>query len=200
MKKFISIKEWLNEQKKEEEKTYGCVMLHTEIRDWEEIHTGGIDPKDVYIKPEDDSYGLEQEPHITVIYGLHEDEIDPEIIEEVIKENMEDVTVMISKISIFENEEFDVVKYDIPVTKQLLKYRKMFEDNFENTQKFPEYHPHMTLAYVRPQQGKKYVSNLDEQFEVTFTKAVYSYHENGENKTKEYVFNTPKDDINLDSL
>jgi len=202
MKKIVaeSLNEWINEQK--EEKTYGCVMLHTNMRNWKEIHTGGIDPDDVYIKPHDKSYGLEEEPHMTVIYGLHEDEVDPEVIMSVIKENMEDVTVTISKISMFENDEYDVVKYDIPVTKQILKYRKMFEDNFDNTQTFSEYHPHMTIAYVKPGEGKKYISDLDEPFEVTFTKAVYSWHEKNENgekelKKKEYVFNTEDEEYKL---
>ena len=78
----------------------------------------------------------------------------------------------------------------------------MFEDNFENTQTFPEYHPHMTLAYVKPGTGKKYVSNLDEPFEVTFTKGVYSWHEKDEDgeiikKKKEYVFNTDDEEYKL---
>jgi len=204
MKKIVaeSLNEWLFESKNETEETYGYVMLYTNMRDWEEIHTSGIDPEDVYIKPLDDSYGLETEPHMTLLYGIYEDETDPEIVLNVIKENMEDVTVVISKISIFENEEYDVVKYDIPLTKQILKYRKIFEDNFENTQDFPEYLPHMTIAYVKPGEGKKYVSDLDEPFKVTFTKGVYSYHEENEDgevelKTKNYVFNTNDEEYEL---
>lgn len=204
MKKFVSesLNEWLNEQEERDAPTYGCVMLYTNMRDWEDIHTSGIDPEDVYIKPHDQSYGIETEPHITVLYGIHEDEAEPEIVENVMKENMEDVTVTISKISIFENEEYDVVKYDVPPTEQLLEYRKIFEDNFENTQSFPDYHPHMTLAYVKPGEGKKYESELDEPFEVTFTKGVYSWHEKNEDgevelKKKNYVFNTDDEEYEL---
>jgi len=200
--KFVSenLNEWLNEQK--EEKTYGCVMLYTNMRDWETIHTDGIDPEDVYIKPHDQSYGLETEPHMTILFGIHEDETDPEIVMNVIKENMEDVTVTISEISIFENDEYDVVKYDIPVTEQIAEYRELFEKNFENTQTFTEYHPHMTIAYVKPGEGKKYISKLDEPFEVTFTKGLYSWHEKNENgevelKKKNYVFNTDDEEYEL---
>ena len=198
---FQSFEEWLLEQE-EHEPTYGCVMLYTNMRDWEDIHTGGIDPEDVYKKPYDDSFGLEENPHMTVIYGIHEDEVTPEQMINVIKENMEDVTVTISKISIFEQDEYDVVKYDIPVTEQIQSYRDLFINNFENTQTFPEYHPHMTIAYVKPGEGKKYISDLDEPFEVTFTKGVYSYHEKDdegfvETKKKEHVFNKDEEEYKL---
>jgi len=119
----------------------------------------------------------------------------------VIEENFEDITVKISKISIFESEDYDVVKYDIPLTKQILEYRKMLE-NFPYTDEYGEYHPHMTIAYVTKGAGKKYISDLDEPFEVTFIKGVYSFHEEnneGEIETvrKEHVFNTEDDEYEL---
>lgn len=192
METFQSINEWLNEQK-EDEKTYGCVMLEAKVPDWEEMHIGGIDPKDVYTKPYDDSFGLEKTPHVTVIYGIHEDEIDPEIIFDVIQKKMEPLTVTIDKIGIFETDDYDVVKYDVPVVKKLKKFRNLFLKSFPNTQTFPEYHPHVTLAYVKPGEGKKYVKKLEEPFEITFDKGVYSFHEknkDGEIETvkKQHVF------------
>lgn len=201
-KKFISIKKWLNEQANVESPTYGCVMLDCKIPKWEELHTSGIDKKDIYIDPKDDSYGLEDNPHVTVLYGIHEDEIDPEVIMSVIENNMEPVTVTISNISIFENEIFDVVKYDVPDTEQLLKYREMFMKSFTNTQTFPDYHPHITLAYVKPGEGSKYVKELDEPFSVTFDKGVYSFHQENEDGEKESIrkqFVFPKsDDFEVD--
>jgi len=203
MKKFVveTLNEWLNE---EVEKTpdYGCVMLDTKMGDWEDIHLSGIDPDDVYKKPMDNSYGLEENPHMTVIYGIHENEVTSEQMISVIEENLEDVIVTISSISIFENGEYDVVKYDVPVTEQIQSYRDMFINNFENTQSFPEYHPHITIAYVKPGMGKKYESELDEPFEVTFNKGVYSWHQeddegNIELKRKEYVFNTDDEEYEL---
>nr|HPI82665.1 2'-5' RNA ligase family protein [Candidatus Paceibacterota bacterium] len=123
------------------------------------------------------SYGLEEQPHITVVYGIHEDEIDPETVASVIKANMKPLTVTIDEIDIFEGKEYDVVKYNVPVNDQLKKYRELFL-KFPNTQTFPEYHPHMTIAYVKPGMGKKYKRKLREPFEVTFTSGVYSYHDN----------------------
>ena len=176
MKKFISIKEWLNEQK-EEEPTYGCVMLEPEkIKDWEENHLSGINEDDIYEDPKDDSFGLEEEPHITVLYGIHEDEIDPSVVVDMMEQKMKPITLQVSEIDIFENEDYDVVKYNIPVTKKLQEYRDMFMKAFENTQTFPNYKPHMTIAYVKKGAGKKYKKKLDEPFEIRFNKGVYSYH------------------------
>jgi len=198
--KFLSIDEWLNEKKasdpskNKEEKTFGCVMMDTKIPDWEEYHTAGIDEEDVYIKPHDKSYGLEEQPHITVVYGIHEDEIDEETIANVIKENMKPLTVTIDAVDIFEGDEYDVVKYNVPVTDQLMEYRKLFL-KFPNTQSYPDYHPHMTIAYVKPGTGKKYKRKLREPFEVTFTMGVYSWHDNPEdpNEFKRKVINLEED-------
>lgn len=202
-KKFMSLNEWreawLNEAKERKKETYSCVMLDTNIDDWKENHISGIDPKDVYVKPYDDSYGVEDNPHVTVLYGIHEDEIDPEVIYDFIKNEMSPVTVTISKISIFSNDEYDVVKYEVPVTKQLKGYRDKLIKLYPNTQTFPDYNPHITLAYVKSGEGSKYVKELDEPFDVTFNKGVYSWHDkkNGvkeeETTRKEYVFPEPED-------
>lgn len=188
---FISFEEWLKESKMQEEKTYGCVMLDAKIDDWEENHLEGIAEKDIYIKPYDDSYGLEENPHITIIYGIHEDEIDPQVVYDVMEQNLHPITVKIEKIGMFETPDCDIVKYDVPVTPEITAFRKIFM-KFPNTQDFPEYHPHMTIAYVRKGTGKNYVKKLEEPFEVTFNKGVYSWHEKKDGEVeelrKQYVF------------
>lgn len=175
---FISIREWINESENKRQ-SYGCVMLdaNMNIDEWTELHTDGIDEDDIYESETDDDFGIEDNPHTTLIYGIHEDEIDPEVIMSTIKDDLYPLTLEVSKISIFENEDFDVVKYDIPLTDDLVKFRKLFEESFPNTQSYPDFHPHMTLAYVKPGKGKKYVKTLDEPFEITLDKGVYSFHE-----------------------
>jgi 2'-5' RNA ligase len=192
MEDLKTINDWEKEEQTPEPK-YGCIMMDAKVDKWEDDHIGGIDPKDVYIKPYDDSYGLEDKPHVTILYGIHEEEIDPEVLLGVIQDDMEPVTVMIEEIGMFETPDYDVVKYDVPVTDQLKKYRNKFETSFSNTQDYPEYKPHVTLAYVKPGKGKKYAKKLEEPFEITFDKGVYSFHdEEGETKYKEHVF--PKED------
>jgi len=174
--KFTTIKNWLNEQQSTEP-FYGCVMMDPKkIEGWEEIHLAGIDEKDTYTKPNDDSYGLEYEPHITLVYGIIEDEVDPSVIVDMMEQKLDPISVKISEIDVFENEEYDVVKYNVPVTKELLKYRNMFLESFSNTQKFNDYKPHITIAYCKPRTGNKYKKILNEPFKINFVKGVYSYH------------------------
>ena len=175
--KFTSFKNWLNEQK--EEPTYGCVMAEPKkIDGWEENHLAGINEEDIYEDPNDDSYGLQKDAHITILFGVHEDKIDPTVVADMIEQKMKPFTVLISEIDFFERPDagYDVVKYNVPVTKELQNYRSMFLDAFENTQTFPEYKPHITISYVKSGTGKKYKKKLNDPFKVYFNKGVYSYH------------------------
>jgi 2'-5' RNA ligase len=147
-------------------------MLYTHIDGWNKICKTIVDEKDVY-DTKDNEYGYETEPHITLVYGIHDDDIDRSEMFEKIKE-LEPVTVEIEEIGVFEIDDYDVVKMNVPVTKQLKKYRKMFEDGFPNTQKFKTFKPHITLAYVKKGCGKKYGLKLEEPIEITFDRGVYS--------------------------
>lgn len=186
--KFQSFDKWLKEEAVKSKKRidnqerdfYGCLMMEADIENWKEYHTAGIEKEDVHIKPHDKSYGLEEQPHVTVVYGFHEDEIDEETIGSVIKQNLKPMTLQVDEIDVFEGEEYDVVKYNLPVTEELQEYRDIFM-KFPNTQSFPEYKPHMTIGYTKPGEGKKYKRKLRDPFEVTFTKGVYSYHDDPDN-------------------
>ncbi len=176
--KFISFDNWLNEsphQKPLDEPRYGCVMMDADIKNWVDFHLAGINEDDVYLKPYDESYGLEEQAHVTIVYGIHEEEVDPQRMADMIEHYMKPVTVTIKEIDIFPGKEYDVVKYNVPVTGQIQGYRDVFMQ-VPNTQTFPEFHPHMTIAYVKPGEGKKYKTELREPFQVTFTKGVYSWH------------------------
>jgi len=194
--KFTSFNDWLFEKEGKEKPLYGCVMFDAKIPDWEDKHLAGIDPKDLY-EEEGEDYGYNDIPHITVLFGIHQDEIDPDVIMNIIKKYMKPIISMVYEISLFEtSNKYDVVKYEIPVTKRLKKYHDLFKNNFPNTQNFDEYNPHVTLAYVKKGLGKKYAKKLDEPFEIKFHKGVYSYHDKDkygeeELKRKEHVF---KDD------
>ena len=174
MKSFISFKNWLFEKKKVRNLEYGCVMLYpTSIPNWKN-HLSIIDKEDIYDNDNHD-YGLEKNPHITVLYGIHLDETTPEAIKEVMK-TFEPQEITIDKISIFSNDwnDYDVVKFDVPPTPELKGYNKLLKTVFPYTSDFPKYHPHMTISYVKKGTGKKYVGKI-KPFTVKFDKAVYSY-------------------------
>ena len=169
------------EAKKESKKTeYGCVMLYATVPDW--------DNKIKVVKEEDifddeiKDYGYEHQPHVTLLFGLHLNETKPEAIK-AFMETFKPMTATIDTISIFENEKFDVVKFDVPVTDEIKKYHDALLANYPNTQTFPDYHPHMTIAYVLPGKGKQYKGKV-KPFKVTFDLAVYSFSSSGSEKDK----------------
>lgn len=175
MNKFESLAIHLNENESRDN-NYGCVMLFCDIPDWEKLTHRIVKEEDLYDSVEEPGeYGYEDKPHITVIYGLHHDEIlDESVIYNIIKE-MPELKVSVKEIGVFENDDkpFDVVKFDINPTKALLKYRDEFLE-LPNTQTFPEYNPHMTIAYVQKGKGKKHRRILKEPLKFKFTKGVYS--------------------------
>ena len=59
---------------------YGCAMLYFDFPQINKIHDA-IDPKDLYEEEGDRTFGIEDEPHCTLLYGLHK-EVTPEMIQE----------------------------------------------------------------------------------------------------------------------
>jgi 2'-5' RNA ligase len=171
----------LLETKKQSKKLdYGCVMLYTEVSDWNK-RLEIIEKEDIY-DDEFKDYGLEHTAHCTLLFGLHLDECEPEEVKEFMK-TFKPIEVTIKEISIFKGDDYDVVKYDVPVTEELQMYHDLLERRFPNTQTFPDYHPHMTISYVLPGEGKKYAKKV-KPFKIIFTSAVYSYKGTSDKKEK----------------
>jgi len=138
---------------------YGCVMLYFDFPLMNKIHDA-IDPNHLWKKDEDSDStydgGLETEPHTTLLYGLH-DGVSEQDVKNVL-DKFTFGTCKISNASLFENENFDVLKFDV-------NGDNLFKTNTElskypNTQNFPDYHPHMTIAYLTPGTGKRYANCL----------------------------------------
>ena len=128
---------------------YGCVMLYFDFPEINKIHDA-INPKDVYVDEEDSSFGFEDEPHCTLLYGLHEGVTTKDIKKVVEKYSYPKVIAYNS--SLFENEKYDVLKFDI-------KGDNLHETNndlkqYPYSSDYPDYHPHMTIAYLKSGTGK----------------------------------------------
>lgn len=152
-------------------KSFGCMMFYFKLPGWYK-YLLEFDKDDIYDNKDYD-YGLEIEPHTTLMFGLHLDEVKHE---DVIKwfEGIKKFKGKLTDITIFENDdaEYDVVKFDVKA-KKLEEFRKEVEKKFPNTQTFDEYHPHATLAYVKKGKGKKYTKKLKD-VNIEFKYGVYS--------------------------
>lgn len=157
---------WLFEGKNDIK--FGCLMLYLNPAGWDSFLS--------IIKPEDineEVGGLETEPHVTVLYGFHE-ETSPNAVINSIKDTLQYVDCLeVKDISIFENENFDVVKLDVS-NPFLNKANSIVTSLFPHTNKFPEYHAHITIAYCKKGTGKKYCMELKEKFKLNSVKLVFS--------------------------
>jgi 2'-5' RNA ligase len=165
---MIKLADLLKEEKQKFE--YGCVMLYYNFPLMNKIQSI-IDPEDVYTEEGDRTFGLEDEPHTTLLFGLHEEVLDEDIINALNK--FEFGTCKLYNVSTFNNPQYDVLKFDVQgdnlhqANEELRKY--------PYTSNFPDYHPHTTIGYLKPGTGKKYIKMLKgQEFELTPTHAVYS--------------------------
>lgn len=134
--------------------TYGCVMVYPKVDNWDEI-TSIIDKDDIY-DPEP-RYGVETDPHVTILYGLHP-EVTPQDVENVInKFRGKDLSININGIGKFDGDDkFNVVKLN--VDSPILHDMNSELSKLPHTSDFPDYNPHMTMAYVKPGKADKYLS------------------------------------------
>jgi len=168
---FNSFSEHLNEANKEGTYSFGCAMIYFDFPEMSDLHAQ-IDEADVY-SPEDGSHGLEDEPHVTLLYGLHSQEIEDSDVESTLKDfDVDDIKF--HNVSLFENEKFDVLKFDA-IGETLHSINKELTDNYPFTTDYPDYHPHATIGYLKPGMGKKYVELFqDTEYSMTPEKYVYS--------------------------
>lgn len=194
---ILKYNEFLNEKKKnnEEDKEYGCVMAQIKYSNWKDKILSIIDEKDLYTEEDDSSYGLESEPHITILYGIHSDEVKPNEIKEFIKEyDINKFELKLSDISLFENEKYDVVKFDIDDKDNILTdFNKTLTEKYPFTNKFKDYHPHSTIAYVKKGKGKKYIQKLKEPILVEINRIKYSYPTDEMNKKDKFYVKLKED-------
>lgn len=162
----------INENKKQKY-SYACAMLDFEFPEIGKIHDA-IDKEDLYTGEEGDKrkFGLEKDTHVTLLYGLHPDEVEDKEVKEICT-SFEYEPLVIHKLSIFENPKFDVLKFDVK-SKVLHDCNKKLS-KLPHTTDFPDYHPHATVAYLLPGKGKKYVKEFKgEEYEAIPKGIVYS--------------------------
>ena len=167
-------------EKKDHKHEYGCLMVFLDVNkeSWKELQNM-IDEDDLYTEEGDTSYGREDEPHVTILYGLHDD-IEDEDIEEDIND-IKEPKIAFKSISSFDNPKYDVLKFD--ATGEILHDINKKLTTYPHTNNFPDYHPHMTIGYLKPGKGEVYAKQFQGlSFSVRPTHVVYS-HPNGSKDT-----------------
>jgi 2'-5' RNA ligase len=118
-------------------------------------------PDDIVFRPGDKEYGKTRDPHITVLFGIEAEE--EEKAKQILSKIPGKLVATLGKISLFKNVHddigvFDVLKIDV-TSPQLTQVNKLLTKSVEFSSSHPEYHPHVTLAYLKPGTGEKYVGD-----------------------------------------
>ena len=133
-----------------------------------------IDHADLYFNANTGSDGIEKDMHIT-----HAGYLDNTTSLDALKEYLppiDEYEIYLTDISLFESETADVLKCSAQ-SSLLAEVNATIMSNFKNYYKFKDYSPHVTIAYLKPGIGAKYLANRpDELTEPVKVKAVgYSY-------------------------
>jgi len=156
---------------------YGCLMAFFNPPAWDKL-LAVIDPEDIY--EGDGGYGLEHDPHVTVLFGFHDDKVDVKELKRCVKNIMgkRPLGFTFGAASIFDNPNYDVLKFDINDTTGILtELNGVLKNEYENTNSYPNYHPHATIAYIKKGEGQRYadlINASDFKMEVNPDKMVYS--------------------------
>lgn len=159
---------------------YGCVMaIVSEDASKKIIDIGKkLIPDDILYFEEGQEYGREVEPHVTIKFGLTQTYSKDKIGE--VFSKIEPFKITLIAIDIFSNPKFDVVKFN--VESDVLKKLNSLFSKLPNEDEHPIYHPHMTLAYVKPGEGKRFKKQIN-PIQLSIDKMKYS------NPVAKYYYN-----------
>ena len=154
----------------------GCLML--EVTDVPEIRDLQYKiPQVELYHPDESRYGLEEDQHITILYGLDPSISTQLLITDQLPKIRDYKLIQTRGISLFENEDCDVLKVDVynPLLNWAFQY---LSNTFPNDNSHPEYHGHITVAYLKSGYGQQYI---DKNFRKAITPTNYWYSYDGRN-------------------
>lgn len=125
-----------------------------------------IPNEDLFSDPEDPSFGREDDIHITVIYGIHSG--NHKETQELIRDDNKIKCKLGEMILFTKNDNFDVLVIKVKSDNSHYLHKKI-KNSIETTQTHAEYIPHVTIAYLKKNSGKKFVGDKTfdgETFEV----------------------------------
>lgn len=131
-------------------RSYSCLMLdcsnlNEQLLDFQKT----IDADDIW--EDRPGFGLEKGFHITILYGIHSN-IPGYVYSQV---GLFPIKYTLGKVSLFENDEYDVLKIDIR-SSDLHKLNASCKEELDHTSTYPTYIPHLTIGYLKKGTGKKY--------------------------------------------
>ena len=150
----------------------GCIYLQLDRKGWNSI-TGIFEEEYLYYNDEESfSYGIEKEPHITLLYGLESESFnDKEFYKVAIP--IKDYNIDITGVGLFENEKYHVLHFTVNCD-ELYEQNQLIKDKFEYKNDYPIYSPHITIAYLKPNNAMSIIYRY--LLQNGFTYGAFSYN------------------------
>ena len=139
---------------------FGCVMLPMSQSTngiMDEWARENIPAESLVIDPDTGMEGYETNHHLTILYGVHND--DPALLDGVIEPLFPLKALQLGKVSKFDAPNFDVIKVEVILDDNLKSIYDTISTNVEHTKTYPDYIPHVTLAYVTKGSCDKLLNN-----------------------------------------
>jgi len=131
-----------------------------------------ITDNEIFLKKNDNMFGREDEPHITILYGIHE--CYPNKIKSIVCD-MPVINLKLGKVDIFcRHSKFDVVVIKV-ISDDLNLLNDKLKKNIIYTNQYSKYDPHLTISYVKKGKGWKHnYLNKWENKKFTFDHVIFS--------------------------
>ncbi len=143
-----------NEAARKETHSFSCVLLDLpdaiarEVKAWGRKNVAAADLA---------ADGRENEPHVTVLYGIHTEKSSR--VRKALA-GTEPFDVKLGKMSLFDAPDMEVLKIEV-TSPGLFALNEKLVGSLYNTQTHPEYKPHVTIAYLKKGKGDKYKGGKD---------------------------------------
>ena len=119
-------------------------------------------------------YGISEEPHITVLYGIEKTEDDDKLKFLIKSSGINQIKATLGSLTKFETDDFDVLKVSVN-SKELTKLHNLIKQNIDNADKHPRYNAHLTIAYMKKGEADKYLGDkIFSDMTLKFNRIMYS--------------------------
>jgi len=166
-------------------KKLAFLMVDFETPDFIKDLHNKIPEDELFTDPDDEvfNYGLEKETHTTLAACLDND-VNLDDIKKILLP-LKDYGVVLTDVSMFGNKDYDVLKCNA-ASMNLYVTNKKILDKFPSHSEFKEYHPHVTIGYLKKGCADKYTKDvLDKLVILKPVRFNFSYFdENGEQQHK----------------